>query len=61
MPLQRGYRRVEADYAEFQRDCGELNVMLNPARIMGALRAFGDSNGLEFDFDLLGSVPASLS
>lgn len=57
MPLQRGYRRVEADYAEFQRDCGELNVMLNPARIMGALRAFGDSNGLEFDFDLLGSVP----
>src|SRR6476469_2188246 len=28
---KRGYRRVAADYSEFGRDLGELNVFLNPA------------------------------
>lgn len=57
LPLHRGYRRVVADYSEFLRDCDELHVFLNPSRMMGALRAFGDQHGLEFDYDLLGSVP----
>lgn len=57
LPLHRGYRRVVADYSEFLRDCDELHVFLNPSRMMYALRAFGDQNGLEFDYDLLGSVP----
>jgi Lon protease-like protein len=57
LPLQRGYRRVEADYAEFQRDFDELNVFLNPAQILRALRAFGEKHEMELDYDLLASVP----
>jgi Lon protease-like protein len=57
LPVHRGYRRVMADYSGFQRDVGELQVDLNPARLMHALRTFGETQGLEFDFDLLGSVP----
>ena len=57
LALQRGYRRVAADYSEFQRDLDELNVFINPVRLMRALRAFGEKHELEFDFDLLSSVP----
>jgi Lon protease-like protein len=53
----RGYRRVRVDYAEFPRDFDELNVFLNPTQMMKALRAFGDKHELEFDYDLLASVP----
>jgi hypothetical protein len=53
----RGYRRVRVDYEEFERDQGELNVFLNPTQMMRALRAFGDKHELEFDYDLLASVP----
>jgi Lon protease-like protein len=57
LPRPRGYRRVLVEYAEFQRDLDELNVFLNPSQIMRALRAFGDKHDLEFDYDLLASVP----
>lgn len=57
LPLYREYRRVQADSSEFQSDLGELQVDVNPARLMRALRAFGVAHDLEFDFDLLGSVP----
>jgi hypothetical protein len=57
LPLHRGYRQVEADYSEFQRDRDELHVFLNPSRMMRALRAFGEKHELEFDYDLLSSVP----
>jgi uncharacterized protein len=57
LPLHRGYRRVVADYSEFKRDVDELNVFLNPTRMMCALHAFGEQHDLEFDFDLLSSVP----
>ncbi len=57
LPIHREYRRVQADSSEFQNDLGELQVDINPARIMRALRAFGVANDLEFDFDLLSSVP----
>jgi uncharacterized protein len=53
----RGYRRVKVDYGEFERDPDELNVFLNPSQMMRALRAFGDKHELEFDYDLLASVP----
>jgi Lon protease-like protein len=53
----RGYRRVLVEYSEFQRDLDELNVFLNPSQMMRALRAFGDKHDLEFDYDLLASVP----
>jgi uncharacterized protein len=57
LPLHRGYRRVEADYSGFERDRDELHVFLNPSRMMRALRAFGEKHELEFDYDLLSSVP----
>jgi uncharacterized protein len=53
----RGYRRVRVDYSEFRRDFDELNVFLNPVQMMKALRAFGSKHDLEFDYDLLASVP----
>jgi Lon protease-like protein len=57
LETRRGYRRVAADYSEFRRDLDELNVFLNPTRMMHALRAFGEKHDLEFDYDLLSSVP----
>ncbi len=57
LPLHRGYRRVMADYSDFERDLAELNVFLNPNPLMRALRVFGDKHDLEFDYDLLASVP----
>jgi len=57
LPLFRGYRRVEADYSEFEADLNELSVLLDPAPLLGALRGFAEHHGLELDFALLGSVP----
>src|SRR5436853_438995 len=34
-----------------------LTVFPNPSQMMRALRAFGDKHDLEFDYDLLASVP----
>jgi len=57
LPRPRGYRRVRVDYSEFPRDADELNVFINPRQLMRALHAFGDKHELEFDYDLLASVP----
>ena len=57
LPLRRGYRQVEADCSEFPADPAELAVLLDPSRMLRALRGFSDQHGLEFDFDLLGSLP----
>lgn len=54
---RRGYRRVSADYGEFLRDVTEPQVVLDPSRMLGALRSFGQAHSLEFDFSLLGSLP----
>lgn len=57
LPLHRGYRQVEADYSEFARDPAEPASLLDPSRMLYALRSFADANEIEFDFDLLGSLP----
>lgn len=57
LPLYRGYRRVEADYSEYQNDPQELAVLLDPARLLAALRRFAERHSLELDFALLGAVP----
>jgi uncharacterized protein len=57
LPMWRGYRQVEADYSEFPGDELEPASLLNPARLLRALRTFSEIHGLEFDFDLLGSLP----
>ncbi len=57
LPLHRGYRRVEADYSEFPGDVREPASVLDPSRLLQALRTFADTHSLEFDFDLLGALP----
>lgn len=57
LPLRRGYRQVEADYSDFPADAAEPAVLLDPSRMLRALRGFAAAQGLEFDFDLLGSLP----
>lgn len=57
LPLHRGYRLVEADYSVFQADAAEPAIVLDPSRMLHALRGFSEVQGLEFDFDLLGALP----
>lgn len=57
LPMWRGYRQVEADYSSFPGDVQEPASLLNPSRLLRALRTFSETHGLEFDFDLLGSLP----
>lgn len=57
LPMWRGYRQIEADYTPFPGDEQEPASLLSPARILHALRTFSEVHGLEFDFDLLGSLP----
>lgn len=57
LPLHRGYRRVEADYSGFPGDGREPASLLDPSRILYALHSFAETHSMEFDFDLLGSLP----
>jgi len=57
LPLRRGYRQAEVDYSEFPVDAAELAHLLDPSRMLHTLRGFSELHGLEFDFDLLGSLP----
>jgi uncharacterized protein len=56
LALRHGYRRVAADYAEFAADLGEPALALDPAPLLRALRAFGQQQGLSFDFDVLAAL-----
>jgi hypothetical protein len=56
LALRHGYRRVAADYSEFAADLGEPAVALDPAPVLRALRAFGQKQGLSFDFDVLAAL-----
>jgi Lon protease-like protein len=57
LPLLRGYRRVVADYGEFAADAAEPEHVLDPSRLLTAVRIFGEANGFEFDLDLLAALP----
>ncbi|HVT61333.1 MAG TPA: LON peptidase substrate-binding domain-containing protein [Thermoanaerobaculia bacterium] len=57
LPLRRGYRQVQAGYEEFAADLDEPRSVLDPARLLLALRAFAEAHSLGFDFDLLGALP----
>ncbi len=56
LPLHRGYRRVEADYAEFAADLEEQAARFDPAPLLAAVSAFSRAHGLELDFTLLGGL-----
>ena len=57
LPLHRGYRQVEADYAEFAGDLEEAAVELETGALLSAVRTFSRAHGLELDFTLLGGLP----
>ncbi|HKI99008.1 MAG TPA: LON peptidase substrate-binding domain-containing protein [bacterium] len=56
LPLYKGYRRVLADYEEFQGDLHEPDVALDPERLKRALESFGERNNLPFDLAKLDAV-----
>jgi uncharacterized protein len=57
LALRRGYRRVAAAYEEFAADLAEPEAEIDPAPLLGAVRAFGKAHGLSFDFDVLAALP----
>jgi hypothetical protein len=58
LPLQRGYRRVRADYAPFAADLASP-AELEPARLLEALGRFGRTHNMPFDTNRLGTLPGS--
>lgn len=56
--LEKGYRRVEADYSEFAQDLETPAMETAPEEVLDALRAFGDRAGVAFELEKLESLPA---
>ena len=57
LPLQRGYRRVAADYREYAGDPEEGALDFDSSRLMEAMQYYGKANNVPFDAERLGSVP----
>lgn len=57
LPLQRGYRRVAADYREYAGDPEEGALDFDSSRLMEAMQYYGKANNVPFDAKRLGSVP----
>lgn len=57
LPLVRGYRRAVVDYSGFEGDLQETGHPLSPARLLSALKSFGEAHRLDLDYDLLGALP----
>ena len=55
LPLRRGYRRVRADYAPFRGDLdlSERPSALDRAALLGALRPFFQTRGIEANWDAI--------
>ncbi len=54
---KRGYRLVEADLESYVEDLDEGRKHLSPARMLAALERFSKEHDLDFDFDMLRSLP----
>lgn len=57
LPLEAGYRRVEADYSDFLSDLESREQTLDTHRLFDALRSFGESQRLELDLTRLAEMP----
>jgi Lon protease-like protein len=57
LDLEKGYRRVTADYAEYAADLTEMEIDLDPASLIHRLTAFSKVNRVSFDLARLGGVP----
>ena len=55
LPMRRGYRRVQADYAGFEADLdlGEKPTGVDRAALLGALRAFFQARGIEANWEAI--------
>ncbi len=56
LPPERGYRRVEADYAGFGRDLEEEGTAVPADRLMAALKSFGETHGVPIELDKLAAL-----
>lgn len=57
LPLERGYRRVEADYSGFESDLETPQQEGSPEVLLAALESFGERHSFEFEFDRLQELP----
>lgn len=57
LPLYRGYRRVIADMAGFREDLETENHEIDAALLSSTAIGFSEKHGLEFDRDILESLP----
>ncbi len=57
LETRRGYRRVVAAFDEFVGDLRSGSDDLDRAQLLAAIRGFSDEHGLEFDHELLASLP----
>jgi Lon protease-like protein len=57
LALLRGYRRVVASYAEFERDLAEQHTALDPRPVLAALEAFSATHRFAFDLEMLAALP----
>jgi len=60
LPLQRGYRRVRADYGPFAGDLEPpAEVSVDRDRLFAVLRPFASRHGLSFNWDLMREVDSA--
>ena len=60
LPLQEGYRRVRAEYAEFAADDGECEGEFDPAALLEAFAGFARERGLQVDWEELRRMPGAV-
>jgi Lon protease-like protein len=58
LELKRGYRRVVAGFDEFVTDLQDADFGVDRVLLLAAIEAFSKQHGLEFDPELLESLPA---
>ncbi len=56
LPAVRGYRRVEASYEGFTVDADDVDAVVSPDPLMGALRAFAELHQVPLELDRLGEL-----
>ncbi len=57
LPLHHGYRRVEADYGDFELDDHVVDAEIAGDRLMKALADFGQGHHIAFELDKLKDLP----
>jgi len=57
LPADRGYRRVVPDFAKFRSDLDEDRGEFDRAKLLEALRAYFDTNGVKGDWDAIEETP----